>query len=54
MLNNIPAELRRLKQWVVAGADKVPINPRTAKKADPTDSTTWGSYDNRNAGPANT
>lgn len=31
---NIPAELRALSQWVVAGDSKAPINPRTGKGAD--------------------
>lgn len=42
---NIPNELRKLKQWVVAGPDKVPINPRTGAAADPTDSATWGTFE---------
>lgn len=45
MLNNIPAELRRLKQWVCAGPDKVPLTPRTGKAADPTNPNTWGTYE---------
>lgn len=52
MLHNIPFELQQLDQWVVAtGAvmpdgkrNKVPLNPRTGKKADPTDRSTWGSF----------
>lgn len=41
---NIPAELRALDQWVAAGPDKVPINPRTGKKADPSDPSTGGTF----------
>jgi hypothetical protein len=53
MLHNIPFELQQLDQWVVAtGAvdpftgkrNKVPLNPRTGAKADPTDRSTWGSF----------
>jgi len=44
MLMNIPEELRKLNQWVCAGPDKTPINPRTRKAADPTDPTTWSSF----------
>ena len=46
-------ELRQLNQWVIADMrpndkglpSKLPLNPRTGKNADVTDSTTWGSYD---------
>lgn len=52
MLHNIPFELQQLDQWVVATGvimpdgkrNKVPLNPRTGKKADPTDRSTWGSF----------
>jgi hypothetical protein len=44
-LQNIPAELRRLHQWVVAHDDKIPINPRTGGLADPVDPATWASFD---------
>lgn len=52
MLHNIPFELQQLDQWVVAtGAlmpdgkrNKIPLNPRTGAKADPTDRSTWGSF----------
>lgn len=43
-LQNIPVELRQLNQWVAAGADKQPLNPRTGRLADVTDPTTWGTY----------
>lgn len=45
MLNQIPQELRALSQWVCAGADKVPFNPRTGQLASPTDPATWGTFD---------
>ncbi len=53
MLQNIPPELQQLAQWVVAtGAplpdgkrDKVPLNPRTGARADVTDRTTWGTFE---------
>lgn len=45
MLNNIPQELRALPQWVCAGADKVPYNPRTGQLASVTDPATWGTFE---------
>lgn len=44
MLHNIPAELRALNQWVVAGEHKIPLTPRTRRKADVTDPATWGTF----------
>jgi hypothetical protein len=53
MLHYIPFELQQLDQWVVATGvvdpltgkrNKVPLNPRTGAKADPTDRSTWGSF----------
>ena len=44
MIENIPAELRALPQWVAAGSDKIPINPRTGKRADPADPSTGGTF----------
>lgn len=41
---NIPPELRALPQWVCAGNDKIPINPRTGKAADPSDPSTGGTF----------
>lgn len=41
---NIPLELRELNQWVYAGPDKVPMNPRTGKCADPTKPETGGTF----------
>lgn len=43
--HNIPAELRALNQWVVAGPSKAPLNPYTGQLADPTDRSTWGTYE---------
>ncbi len=45
MLNNIPQELRALPQWVCAGVDKIPFNPRTGQLASVTDPATWGTFD---------
>ena len=45
MYQNIPAELRILKQWVCSGKDKVPLNPRTGQYANVMDSSTWGTFD---------
>jgi hypothetical protein len=49
MLDNIPTELRILPQWVVAGTNKIPLTPRTGQVADPTDSRTWGTFDEARA-----
>lgn len=43
--NNIPYELRILPQWVCAGLNKVPVNPRTGQMASVTDSATWGTFE---------
>lgn len=43
--SNIPAELRKHKNWVVSGENKIPLNPRTGQRADVTDSSTWGSFE---------
>ena len=49
-----PQELRELRQWIVWGRgrlrkngkyEKVPYTPTTGQKADPTNPTTWGSYE---------
>ena len=42
---NIPAELRALNQWVVCYDDKKPRVPLTGALADPSDSTTWGTFE---------
>lgn len=44
MFENIPSELRTLPHWVAAGSDKVPINPRTGNKANPSDPSTGGTF----------
>jgi hypothetical protein len=44
MLQNIPLELQSLPQWVVAGDNKLPLNPRTGQAADVTNPTTWGTF----------
>jgi hypothetical protein len=43
--DNIPAELRVLRQWVVTGPDKQPATPGTLTPASVTDPTTWGSFE---------
>ena len=45
MRNNIPMELRALPQWVVASADRVPLNPRTGQPASVTDPSTWATFE---------
>ncbi len=45
----IPNELITLKQWVCADTEKRPVNPRTGKMASPTDSRTWGTYEEAKA-----
>lgn len=45
MRQNIPNELRALPQWVCAGADKIPVNPRTGQAASVTDPASWGTFD---------
>lgn len=45
MLSNIPGEMRSLAQWVAAGPNKLPINPRTGQAASVTDPATWGTFD---------
>lgn len=44
MLENIPPELRALPQWVCAGSDKIPVNPRTGQRADPANPATGGTF----------
>lgn len=51
ILQNIPHELRALSQWVAAGTDKHPLNPRTGQPASVTDPATWGTFEEaKNAG----
>lgn len=42
---NIPMELRMLPQWVVSGPDKVPVNPRTGRAADPCNPADWVTFE---------
>jgi hypothetical protein len=44
MLENIPRELQELNQWVCAGTNKLPLNPRTGESASVTDPATWGTF----------
>lgn len=51
MLDNIPYEMRLLPQWVCAGPDKNPLNPRTGYAASVTEPSTWGTFEEaRHAG----
>lgn len=45
MLDNIPFELRQLRQWVCASENKIPINPNTGRVADCNDPSSWGTFD---------
>ena len=45
MLNNIPMELRALRQWVCADENKLPINPHNGQRASVTESSTWGTFE---------
>lgn len=54
LLDNIPAELKSLPQWVAwkavpnpkkAKPDKLPMNPRSGRGAGSTNSATWGSFE---------
>ncbi len=51
ILQNIPHELRALPQWVAAGSNKHPLNPRTGQPASVTDPASWGTFEEaKNAG----
>lgn len=44
-IDNIPTELKKLKQWVCwDGKDKIPRNPHTGKNAMSNNSETWGTF----------
>lgn len=43
--DNIPSELKKLKQWVCWGGDKLPKNPKTGKNAKSNDPQTWADFD---------
>lgn len=45
MRNKIPAELRQLPQWVCAGPNKLPIDPKTGEMANVSDPSTWGTFE---------
>jgi len=45
ILQNIPHELRALPQWVAAGENKEPLNPRTGQAASVTAPSTWGTFE---------
>lgn len=49
MLDKIPAELRQLCQWVVAGPNKFPLNARTGDLASVTDPATWSTFEEARA-----
>ena len=45
-IENIPEELKGLKQWVCwQGVDKIPKNPHTGKNAKSNDDSTWSDFD---------
>ena len=44
-LENIPAELKKLNQWVCANPNKRPINPKDGTAATSTDPNTWTSFE---------
>ena len=50
MYENIPQELKRLPNWVVAADNKIPINPKTGNNAKSNDRTTWGTFEEAVAG----
>lgn len=45
MRGRIPAELRKLPQWVCCRPDKIPLDPRTGQRASVTDHGTWGTFE---------
>lgn len=46
VFQNIPEELRNLRQWVVIQADsKVPQNPNNGNPASPSDPNSWGTFE---------
>ena len=42
---NIPAELKAVKQWVCWNSDKLPKNPKTGGNAQSNNKSTWGTFD---------
>lgn len=49
MISNLPAELKALPQWCIAGSDRSPINPKTGKAAKVNDPSTWGTFEEASA-----
>lgn len=45
MWENIPQELKELKQWVCWAGDKLPKNPYTGRNAQSNNPSTWSDYD---------
>lgn len=45
MYENVPEELKKLKQWVCWCKDKLPKNPRTGGNAQSNNKDTWGTYE---------
>ena len=45
MFENIPSELKRLKQWVCWCGDKLPKNPYTGGNAQSNNKDTWGTFE---------
>lgn len=46
IVENIPDELKKLKQWVCwVGSDKIPKNPKTGKNAQSNNPETWGTFE---------
>ena len=43
--DNIPAELKAVKQWVCWGDSKLPKNPKTGGNAQSNNKETWGTFD---------
>ena len=43
--DNIPQELKKLKQWVCWCGDKLPKNPKTGGNAQSNNPDTWGTFD---------
>lgn len=43
-LHALPPQMTSRPQWVIAGPDKIPLNPRTGQRADPTDPRTGAPF----------
>jgi len=44
MSNCYPERITSLTQWVVADADKIPLDPKSRRRADTTNPATWADY----------